>query len=46
MGGCPGVYAKYMNETLRVAGMVAFMQGKADRSAHFDGVLVYIDEDG
>lgn len=46
LGGFPGVYAKYMNETLGAAGIVDFMRGKDDRSAHFDGVLVYVDGAG
>lgn len=46
LGGFPGVYAKYMNETLGAEGVVDFMRGKRDRSAHFEGVLVYIDSSG
>lgn len=46
LGGFPGVYAKYMNDTLGAEGIVDFMKGKADRSAHFAGVLVYVDEQG
>ena len=46
LGGFPGVYAKYMNETLGAEGIMSFMNGKPDRSAHFDGVLVYVDEQG
>lgn len=46
LGGFPGVYAKYMNETLGATGIIDFMKDKTDRSAHFDGVLVYVDEAG
>ncbi len=46
LGGFPGVYAKYMNETLGARGIVDFMRDKVDRSAYFSGVLVYIDSDG
>jgi non-canonical purine NTP pyrophosphatase (RdgB/HAM1 family) len=46
LGGFPGVYAKYMNETLGAEGIVEFMKDKEDRSAHFEGVLVYIDGGG
>ena len=46
LGGFPGVYAKYMNETLGAEGIIDFMKGKTDRSAHFSGVLVYVDEAG
>ena len=46
LGGFPGVYAKYMNDTLGAEGIIDFMKDKADRSAYFAGVLVYVDEDG
>lgn len=46
LGGFPGVYAKYMNDTLGAEGIVSFMSGKDDRSAYFAGVLVFIDEHG
>lgn len=46
LGGFPGVYAKYMNETLGATGIIDFMKDKTDRSAHFDGALVYVDESG
>lgn len=46
MGGFPGVYAKYMIEKLGVKGILEFMEGREDRSAHFEGVLVYIDSSG
>jgi len=46
LGGFPGVYAKYMNEKLGAEGIVEFMKGKKDRSAHFEGVLVFVDKQG
>lgn len=46
LGGFPGVYAKYMNDTLGAEGIVEFMKDKQDRSAHFEGVLVYRDASG
>jgi non-canonical purine NTP pyrophosphatase (RdgB/HAM1 family) len=46
LGGFPGVYAKYMNEKLGAEGIIDFMKGKQDRSAHFEGSLVYIDSKG
>lgn len=46
LGGFPGVYAKYMNDTLGAEGVVEFMKDKKDRSAHFEGVLVYRDGTG
>lgn len=46
LGGFPGVYAKYMNDTLGAEGIIDFMKDKADRTAYFAGVAVYIDETG
>lgn len=46
LGSFPGVYAKYMIDTLGAEGIVDFMKEKKDRSAHFEGVLVYIDNKG
>ncbi len=46
LGGFPGVYAKYMNDKLGAQGIIDFMEHKDDRSAYFDGVLVYVDARG
>ncbi len=46
LGGFPGVYAKYMNETLGARGIVDFMRDKVDRSAYFSGALAYVDSEG
>ncbi len=46
LGGFPGVYARYMIDTLGAEGIVDFMRDKKDTSAHFEGVLVYVDEKG
>ncbi|HAU28773.1 MAG TPA: hypothetical protein DCW68_01500 [Rhodospirillaceae bacterium] len=44
--GFPGPYAKYINETIKVEGLIKLMDGEADRRCKFIGVLVYIDETG
>jgi len=46
LAGFPGPYAKYVNETIGVEGLIRLMEGVADRSCHFTGVLVYVDETG
>lgn len=46
LNGFPGVYAKYANDTLGAEGYINLMQGKKDRSAYFEGVLVFIDDQG
>lgn len=44
LGGFPGVYAKYMLDTLGAEGIIEFMHDKTNRRSYFSGVLVYIDE--
>lgn len=46
LGGFPGPYIKYMLSTVGIGGILAFMEGKTDRSAYFLSSLVFIDETG
>jgi non-canonical purine NTP pyrophosphatase (RdgB/HAM1 family) len=46
LGGFPGPYVKYMNETVGAEGIVRFMEKQSDRTAHFLSALVFIDEKG
>lgn len=46
LGGFPGPYIKYMLETVGAEGIMKFMQGQTDRSAHFMSSLVFMDGNG
>src|SRR5664279_428290 len=46
LGGFPGPYIKYMLETIGIAGILAFMDGRDDRTAYFQSSLVFVDENG
>lgn len=46
LGGFPGPYIKYMLETVGAAGIVQFMEGKADRRAYATSTLAFMDENG
>lgn len=46
LGGFPGPYVKYMNETVGAEGIVRFMESQTDRRAYFLSALVFIDENG
>ncbi|MHA1796133.1 MAG: XTP/dITP diphosphatase [Promethearchaeota archaeon] len=42
--GFPGVYSHYVMETIGCQGILALMDGKSDRRAHFEAVIAYMDE--
>lgn len=44
--GFPGVYQKYVVETIGPEGIIKLMDGVEDRSAYFTSSLVYVDEHG
>lgn len=46
LGGFPGPYVKYVNETLGVEGVLKLLDGAKDRSCHFEATLVYMDTNG
>lgn len=46
LGGFPGPYVKYMNETVGTEGIVRFMEHQDDRRAYFLSALVFVDETG
>ena len=46
LAGFPGPYAKFVNETIGVEGLIRLMEGVKNRACHFTGVLVYVSETG
>lgn len=46
LGGFPGPYIKFVNETLGPHGVIKLMEGVEDRSCHFELALAYADEEG
>ena len=46
LGGFPGVYQKYVIETIGPVGILKLLEGVQDRSAYFISNLVYVDEEG
>lgn len=46
LNGFPGVYQKYVAETIGPEGILKLMEDVTDRSAYFVSNLVYIDENG
>ena len=46
LGGFPGPYVKYMNETVGAEGIVRFMEHQDDRQAYFLSALVFVDKEG
>ena len=41
MGGFPGVYTRYVDETIGVDGLLKLMDGLEDRSAYFKEAIAY-----
>lgn len=46
LGGFPGPCAAYVQDTIGNEGILRLMEGVADRSAHFETVIAFADEDG
>lgn len=46
LGGFPGPYIKFVNETLGPHGVVKLMEGVEGRSCHFELALAYADDEG
>lgn len=46
LGGFPGPYIKFVNETLGPYGLVKLMEDVTDRSCHFELALAYADDEG
>ncbi len=46
LGGFPGVYQKYIIDTIGPEGILKLMEGVKDRSAYFISNLVYADDEG
>lgn len=46
LGGFPGVYQKYIVDTIGPGGILKLLEGATDRSAYFISNLVYADEEG
>ncbi|HJP80781.1 MAG TPA: non-canonical purine NTP pyrophosphatase [Candidatus Saccharimonadales bacterium] len=44
LGGFPGPYIKYVNETIGAEGILRLLQNVSDRSAHFELALTYKDK--
>lgn len=45
LGGFPGPYVKYMQETIGVQGLLDLMKDKQDRYCYFDMALSYIEDE-
>lgn len=45
LGGFPGPYIKYIQETIGPEGLVKLMDGIADRSCYFETALTYIESE-
>lgn len=41
--GFPGIYIKYVHETLGINGILKLLKGVDDRSCYFEGAITYID---
>lgn len=46
LGKFPGPYSKFVLGTIGVEGILKLLQGVADRTAHFENVVTYINEAG
>ncbi|MCK8518743.1 RdgB/HAM1 family non-canonical purine NTP pyrophosphatase [Methanoculleus sp. 7T] len=46
LGGFPGPYAAYVQDTIGNAGVLKLMEGVEDRSAHFETAVAFAREDG
>ncbi len=46
LNGFPGVYSKYVLETIGVEGIMKLMKGEKNRQAKFVGCVTYVDETG
>ena len=46
LGGFPGPYAAYVQQTIGNAGILKIMEGKTDRTARFTTAIAYADEEG
>lgn len=46
LGGFPGPYAAYVQDTIGNAGVLKLMEGVGDRSAHFETAVAFAREDG
>jgi XTP/dITP diphosphohydrolase len=42
----PGIYIKYINQTLGLEGILKLLKGISDRSCYFEGSLAYVDKTG
>jgi len=46
LNGFPGVYSRYILDTIGADGIMKLMEGKEDRSCHFTAVATFIDAQG
>lgn len=46
LNGFPGAYAAFVLDTIGMEGILALLEGKADRSAYFETAIAYADDEG